>query len=91
MIVIVPVSPLGFSLTDLVMENPNGDTGTITIMRGGDTLFSSALQNFRDLDFHFVAPYRFPSNSSFKVVVTCTTPGAGQTCTPAVSADGFQQ
>ena len=80
-----------FSLTDLVMENPNGDTGTITIMRGGDTLFSSALQNFRDLDFHFVAPYRFPSNSSFKVVVTCTTPGAGQTCTPAVSADGFQQ
>jgi hypothetical protein len=83
-------STSAFSLTDLVMENPNGDTGTVTIMRNGDTLFSSALQNFRDLDFHFVAPYVFPAESSFRVVVTCTTPGAGPKCTPAVSADGFE-
>jgi hypothetical protein len=80
-----------FSLTDLVLENPNGDTGSITIMRGADTLFSSALQNFRDLDFHFVAPYVFSGPSSFTVVVTCTTPGNGAPkCTPAVSAAGFQ-
>ncbi|HSS08853.1 MAG TPA: hypothetical protein VLL25_03155 [Acidimicrobiales bacterium] len=81
-----------FSLTDLVLENPNGDTGTITIMRGAETLFSSALQNFRDLDFHFVAPYVFTGPNSFTVVVTCTTPGSGAPrCTPAVSAAGFQR
>jgi hypothetical protein len=43
-------------VTDLVLGNPDGATGTIRILRDNDVLLVERLDNFRDLDFHFVTP-----------------------------------
>jgi hypothetical protein len=59
-------------LTDIVFQNSAGDTGTFRVQRGTDTLFEIGLNNFRDLDYHFVTP----------IVVN---PAAGQNLTIAVA------
>jgi hypothetical protein len=75
-----------FSLTDLVFQNPNGDTGILTLSRGcGGALFQEQLSNFRDLDFHFVNPITFASGQNMILQVQCTTPGP-----PAPSPPGNQ-
>jgi uncharacterized membrane protein YgcG len=43
-------------ITDLVLGNPDGTSGTITLKRGDSPLLVERLDNFRDLDFHFVTP-----------------------------------
>lgn len=83
------------SLTDLVLQNPKGDFGRIRIRRGGGLLLEVALQNFRDLDYHFVAPIVLGPGSKLTVEVTCedsTDPSRGTPvppCTPAVYFSGF--
>ncbi|MGA7989608.1 MAG: hypothetical protein WCB51_14560 [Candidatus Dormiibacterota bacterium] len=75
-----------FSLTDLVFQNPNGDTGVLTLSRGcGSVLFQEQLSNFRDLDFHFVNPITFTSGQNMILQVQCTSPGP-----PAPSPPGNQ-
>jgi hypothetical protein len=80
-------------LTDIVLENPNGDSGLISLSRGTDTIFVLGLANFRDLDYHFVAPLLF-TNGQLTVRVQCSAPGTGNggppptQCTPAVSMSG---
>jgi hypothetical protein len=82
-----------FAITDMVLQNPNGDTGVIQIKRDGNILMQSALENFRDLDLHFVAPYMFNPGSSLTMTVTCNTPGPPNPSGCAVSASfgGFQK
>jgi hypothetical protein len=66
-----------FSLTDLVFQNPNGDTGVLTLSRGcgnGSVLFQEQLSNFRDLDYHFVNPFTF-SGQAMVLQLQCTAPG----------------
>lgn len=77
-----------FSLTDVVLQNPNGDAGSLRVLRGDDVLFESALENFRDLDFHFVAPY-IVQGVPLRIEVTCRNVAGGQPCKPAVSFAGF--
>ena len=48
-----------FAVTDIVLQNPTGDIGSVQISRDARVLMTSALENFRDLDLHFVAPYMF--------------------------------
>ena len=43
-------------ITDLVFSNPNGSTGALRLRRAGQDLMVLRLENFRDLDFHFVTP-----------------------------------
>ena len=43
-------------ITDLVFSNPNGSTGALRLRRSGQDLMVLRLENFRDLDFHFVSP-----------------------------------
>jgi len=65
------------SLTDLVFQNPNGDTGVLTLSRGcgnGSVLFQEQLSNFRDLDYHFVNPFTF-TTSGMVLQLQCTQPG----------------
>jgi hypothetical protein len=61
-----------FLMTDIVFQNSAGDTGTFRVLRGTDVLFEIGLNNFRDLDYHFVTP----------IVVD---PAAGQNLTVAVA------
>lgn len=78
-----------FSLTDIVMQNPKGDVGLLRIKRGGDVLLESALENFRDLDFHFVAPYVFKADEVLEVEVECRNVEAAGSCKAAATLAGF--
>ena len=44
------------SVTDLLLQNPDGDSGTVTVLRGDEVVYEARLENFRDLDLHLVAP-----------------------------------
>ncbi len=81
--------PGDFSLTDMIIQNPRGDTGFVTISRGADDIFVSALENFRDLDRHFVAPYLFPEGQSLTMTITCTTAVDPAGCDISASFAGF--
>jgi hypothetical protein len=43
-------------VTDLVFSNPGAESGDLLLRRSGETLLVLRLENFRDLDFHFVTP-----------------------------------
>jgi hypothetical protein len=81
-----------YSVTDLVLQNPNGDTGALTITRGGNTLISTRMENFRDYDLHFVTAITVGSGQSLSISVTCDKPGGGAgSCTPAVLVSGMSR
>jgi hypothetical protein len=71
-------------VTDVVFENSAGDTGTFQVKRGGDVLFEVGLNNFRDLDFHFVTPIVVDpaTGQNLTIAVACeTTVKPGSPCT----------
>jgi hypothetical protein len=80
-----------FALTDLILQNPSGDIGRIRVLIAGTPILESALENFRDLDFHFVAPYVVNPGESISIEVDCAADQivAGDPCSDAVSFAGF--
>ena len=80
-----PPAGKSYQLTDIVLENPKGDTGTITVLRSGTPLMVLALDNFRDLDYHFVSPIVFPSGAKLQLNAACSSPD----CTPGMYFDGY--
>lgn len=72
------------NLTDVVLQNPAGNTGTLQIQRDGVALLVVALENFRDLDYHFVTPIVFTEGQKLQLVATCTSAG----CTPGAYFSG---
>jgi len=92
--------PAGVTLyvTDLIFSNPNDlITGPMVLGRRDynvdpnnptqQELLVLQLQNFRDLDFHFVTPLTFGPN--FAMYLTC--PGPEGCPGGAVSWSGFQR
>ncbi|HEX3705991.1 MAG TPA: hypothetical protein VHV76_05115 [Mycobacteriales bacterium] len=79
-----------FQLTDVILENPNGDLGTIFLKRGSGILFELNLADFRDLDYHFVSPITVPKGVPLTYSVTCANT-TKQACTPAVYLGGYLQ
>lgn len=79
--------PAGSTLqvTDIVLQNPSGDTGSLQIRRNGTALLVVELGNFRDLDYHFVAPIVFTAGQKLELAATCTA-GA---CTPGAYFAGY--
>lgn len=88
----------GLAVTDLVFENPSGNTGTLYLMRRvpdpnnpGKTidqiLFSIRLENFRDLDFHFVAPPVFDQKQS--MVLKCNPDPNNSPCNASAYYSGY--
>ncbi len=77
-------------ITAVVLQNPDGDQGTMLIRRGATTMFDEGLANFRDLDHHFEdAPLVFSNTTPLTVRVTCQKPGTGNaTCKPSVLFSG---
>jgi hypothetical protein len=78
------------ALTDIVLQNPQGDAGTLRLDRGDGAILSFSLQNFRDWDYHFVSPILVRAGQRVTVDARCTTPGrpAGL-CRPSVFLGGF--
>lgn len=79
--------PAGQTLqvTDIVLQNPSGDTGSLQIRRSGTALLVVELGNFRDLDYHFVAPIVFTAGQTLELSASCTA-GA---CTPGAYFAGY--
>jgi hypothetical protein len=77
-----------FSLTDLMFQNPAGDSGTVSLVRGRDTLFLDSLANFRNVDYHFVAPIVFDEKTDVTLRVECANAG-GRPCSVAAYLVGF--
>jgi hypothetical protein len=79
-------------VTDIILQNPRGDAGTLLIKRGDDVLYETGLANFRDLDFHFLEPLVFSPDKPLTIDVSCQLPGgtapATGTCRPSVSFSG---
>jgi hypothetical protein len=74
-------------VTDIIFQNPNGESGQITLQRDGGALLVEDLQNFRDLDFHFVTPITANAGQTLNLSSNCST-----TCTnAAVYLDGYQK
>jgi hypothetical protein len=84
---ITPPAHHALALTDLVMQNPAGDQGTLSLSRGGQVLFSEQLADFRDYDLHFITAIMVTAGQTFRFSVTCTNPG-GKACTPVVLLSG---
>ena len=78
------------SITDIILQNPTGAVGTVELLRDDQVLQASNMANFRDLDFHLVAPYRVDSRSEISLRVACETPGPGtDSCNVAATILGF--
>ena len=67
------------TVTDLVLQNPAGDTGILTIRDAGVTLLTTQLSDFRDYDLHFITPITVQPNGSLTMSVQCQDKG-GTTC-----------
>jgi hypothetical protein len=76
------------SLTDVVLQNPDGDSGRVALQRGTNSLLVVRLENFRDLDYHFVTPVVFGPGQILTLQVTCEN-ADNKPCTPAAYYSGF--
>ncbi len=74
-----------FYVTDILLENPKADTGNLTVQRSGAPLFVLSLDNFRDLDYHFISPLVFKSGQKLEMNAACTSPD----CTPGMYYVGY--
>lgn len=72
-------------LTDIILQNPAGEAGRLEIRRGDTALLVVELANFRDLDYHFVAPIVFGPGQQLVLSAACTSP----TCTPGAYFAGY--
>ena len=72
-------------LTDVVLENPDGVQGTMTLQRSGRALLVVNLANFRDLDYHFVSPITVGAGQQLQLVLTCCAGAAS----PSIYFTGY--
>lgn len=63
------------AITDLVLQNPQGDIGRLDIVVDGVPVHIEALQNFRSMDYHLVTPIQLTAGENLAVRTTCTDPG----------------
>ncbi len=78
------------SISDVIFQNPTGAVGRVELLRDDEVLLDQEMANFRDLDFHLVAPFQVDSRSTISLRVTCQTPGPGtDSCEAAATIIGF--
>jgi type II secretory pathway pseudopilin PulG len=79
-------------ISDIVLQNPRCDTGTVRVMRDVDgtrsVLWEVGLANFRDLDRHYAEPLQFKKGEKIVVQVSCQNPAEKGNCKPSVSFSG---
>ncbi len=73
-------------ITDLIFSNPTGASGNLILQRDAEQLLVLRLDNFRDLDFHFVTPITVSKAQTLSLVPQCTT-----ACTPSLFYSGYVQ
>ncbi len=71
-------------VTDLIFGNPDGASGSLDLVRNGTILLDLRLDNFRDLDYHFVTPIEVQAGETLQLNASCA-PG----CSPSAFYSGF--
>ncbi|WP_243075105.1 hypothetical protein [Microbacterium sp. SS28] len=62
-------------ITDLVVQNPQGDVATLTLGYGTTVLLTLSTENYRDLDLHFVTPIEVPAGQTLQAQLSCLIVG----------------
>ncbi|WP_158852223.1 COG1470 family protein [Saccharothrix deserti] len=87
-----PPADKALLITDIVLQNPRGDAGTVRVLRDANgtrsVLLEVGLANFRDLDRHYVEPLQFKKGEKVVVQVSCQNPTEKGNCKPSVSFSG---
>ena len=78
------------AVTDLVLQNPAGDKGVLTLASAGKTLITTRLEDFRDYDLHFVTAIVVPSGQALAMQVTCANAAGQPACSPSIFVSGTQ-
>ena len=74
-------------VSDVVLQNPQGDTGELQVRAGSTTLIQLGLANFRNIDYHFAQPIVFTTVAPLVLAVECQNPG-GKACADKLSFSG---
>jgi hypothetical protein len=75
------------TVSDIVLENPMGDSGLLQIRAGKTILFDFGLADFRSVDYHFVQALQFTPAAPLTLAVQCANAG-GKHCTAGLSFSG---
>jgi len=78
------------NVSDLVLQNPLGDSGILQVRAGNTALLEFGLDNFRNLDLHYVQQLVFTTKAPLVLAVECLNTTATN-CTAAVSFSGSTQ
>ncbi len=68
-----------FGITDILLANPQGDEGVLTVVFGHQTITTIAMETFRNEDYHWVTPIEVPAGGKVTATVTCAKPGTPAT------------
>jgi hypothetical protein len=85
-----PAGQTILNVSDLVLQNPMGDSGILQVRAGDTALLEFGLDNFRNLDLHYVQQLVFTTKAPLVIAVECLNPTATN-CTAAVSFSGSTQ
>jgi len=85
-----PAGQTILNVSDLVLQNPMGDSGILQVRAGGTALLEFGLDNFRNMDLHYVQPLVFNTQAPLVLAVECLNTTATN-CTAAVSFSGATQ
>lgn len=77
-------------VTDLVFANPNGREGALVVLRDSEELMRLKLQNFRDLDYHFVTPIVLTDGQTLSLALACEGDDPDP-CDPTVFYSGYMR
>lgn len=77
-------------VTDVLMQNPNGDTGRLALLRNSTVLYEAALENFLDFPTALRSPFVFGPGDSITVQLTCRAAGSATSgqCSAAITLTG---
>ncbi|MEQ4302930.1 hypothetical protein ABNF97_16290 [Plantactinospora sp. B6F1] len=81
-------------ITDFLVDNPQGDTGTLTVTADDVRVVTYGLENFRNQDYHSVTPIRVTAGARVTLTVVCRRPGtpvgapAPRTCQEGLYLNG---
>jgi hypothetical protein len=84
-------------ITDMFLQNPQGDSGRLDIVVDGVDVFTDGLQNFRSLDQHVVTPIEVPAGETMTIRTNCVepgpalSPGTASSCRVFVLVVGFNR
>jgi hypothetical protein len=67
-------------VTDVVVQNAAGDTGTVALARDGAVMIQWAMANFRDLDYHWITPLVFGPGAQVQLIAS----GCTDACAPGI-------